>query len=182
MPAGVEVVVEGGFATIEFVDPNKRGPGLAALLAHTPSELIEKVTRPAVRYIVPEGNARAAGLLDKASRVSALAAPVVTSAADASGATPPEAPSVTELHAQTVRTGSYSDEFDKGGVVVGSAVVKPAVAESGLPPTGYDDGFPDMDWSRKAIDAYAAALTPPLDTTGEKNKQDAIAAIRGAAT
>lgn len=180
MPAGVEVVVEGGFATIEFVDPARRGPGLAALLEHTPPDLIEKVTRPAVRYIVPEGNARAAGLLDKVSRVDALAAPVVTSAADASGATPPEAPSVTELHAQTVRTGSYAGEFDKGGIQIDQSTKSLGDAEKVLPQPGV---FPDMDWSRKDINAYAAGLTPPLDTTDEPNKQaalEAIAAARGA--
>ena len=51
------------------------------------------------------------------------------------------------------------------------------------PVKGYDDGFPDMDWSRKAIDDYAAALAEPvgpLDTTGLPKKQDAIDAIKAA--
>lgn len=52
--------------------------------------------------------------------------------------------------------------------------------EPAQPPKGYDDGEPDMDWSRAAIDEYAAKLDPPLDTTGEKNKQDAIDAIKAA--
>ncbi|WP_234801964.1 hypothetical protein [Mycolicibacterium conceptionense] len=67
MPAGVDVAVEDGFATIEFVDPSLRGRGLAKLLeVGTPPELIDKVTRPRLAYIVPEGNAREAGLLDEA--------------------------------------------------------------------------------------------------------------------
>lgn len=67
MPEGVDVVVENGFATIEFVDRSLRGPGLAKLLAvGTPPELIDKVTLPRLAYIVPEGNARLAGLLDEA--------------------------------------------------------------------------------------------------------------------
>jgi hypothetical protein len=71
---GVEVVVEDGFATIDFVDPAKRGPGLQRLLEVTPPELIETLTRvgPRKRYRVPSGNAAEAGLLDS-SKVSALA-------------------------------------------------------------------------------------------------------------
>lgn len=69
MPAGVDVAVEDGFATIAFVDPSLRGPGLAALFAAgTPPELVEKVTRPRVAYTVPEGKARLAGLLDEAPK------------------------------------------------------------------------------------------------------------------
>ena len=45
---------------------------------------------------------------------------------------------------------------------------------------GYDDGLPDMDWSRKAIDDFASKLEPALDTTDEKNKPDAIDAIKNA--
>ena len=44
----------------------------------------------------------------------------------------------------------------------------------------YDDGLPDMDWSRKAIDDFASKLEPALDTTDEKNKPDAIDAIKNA--
>lgn len=119
MPEGVDVTVVDGFASIEFVDSEKRGPGLKKLLEHTPAELIEKRTRPRVTYTVPEGNAREAGLLDDGADV---------------------------------------DTADDG--------------------KGYDDGKPDMDWSRKAIDDYAAELTPPLDTTGEANKHDALDAIK----
>lgn len=66
MPTGVEVLVEDGFATIDFVDRSKKGPGLAKLLEHTPPEFIETLTRSGPRrmYRVPEGNARLAGLLD----------------------------------------------------------------------------------------------------------------------
>jgi hypothetical protein len=66
MPKGVDVIVENGLATIDFVDKATRNAGLAALLANTPAELVEKLTRsgPRATYRVPEGNARAAGLLD----------------------------------------------------------------------------------------------------------------------
>lgn len=74
MPEGVEVLVENGFATIDFVDRSKFAAGLSALLAHTPHGLIQKLTRsgPRTQYQVPEGNAREAGLLDSASLVSTL--------------------------------------------------------------------------------------------------------------
>jgi len=68
MPAGVDVLVEDGFATIDFVDPSKRGPALAALLAVGGPDLIETMTRtgPRTLFRVPEGNAREAGLIDVA--------------------------------------------------------------------------------------------------------------------
>lgn len=74
MPKGVDVLVENGFATIDFVDRGTHRAGLRALLDHTPSELIKKDTRggPRVRYTVPVGNALAAGLVDVP--VDALAA------------------------------------------------------------------------------------------------------------
>ncbi|AER47663.1 hypothetical protein [Mycolicibacterium goodii] len=68
MPEGVNVVVEDGFATVEFVDKKLGGPALAKVFAQgTPPELVEKRTRPRVTYTMPEGNARAAGLLDEAT-------------------------------------------------------------------------------------------------------------------
>lgn len=71
---GVEVHVEDGFATIDFTDPAKRGPGLQRLLEVGGPETIETLTRegPRKRYRVAEGNARAARLLDKRSKVDAL--------------------------------------------------------------------------------------------------------------
>lgn len=69
-------------------------------------------------------------------------------------------------------------------VVRAAGLLDDAGAESPEEPAkdakGYDDGQPDMDWSRKAIDDFAAKLTPALDTTGEPNKQAAIDAIRAA--
>lgn len=119
MPDGVEVTVEGGSAVIEFVDPSKRGPGLAALFAvGTPPELVEKRTRPSVTYTVPEGNARLAGLLD---------------------------------------------------------VGEPAADDDGH---GYDDGEPDMDWSRPALNKAAEKLG--LDPKDYSNKELLLDAIRDA--
>lgn len=66
MPKGIEVVVDGGFATIDFVDRSLRGSGLNRLLQATPPEMVETLSRsgPRRQYRVPEGNAREAGLLD----------------------------------------------------------------------------------------------------------------------
>lgn len=73
MPAGVEVVVEDGFAVIDFVDPATRGPGLASLLKVGGPGTVEVVTRVGPRrlYVVPEGNAREAGLIDAPKKAPA---------------------------------------------------------------------------------------------------------------
>lgn len=92
MPAGVEVLVQpDGFAVIDFVDPSKRGPGLAKLLEVKGPWGVEKLSRsvPRVLYRVPEGVARAAGLLDKRNKVNSLEAPDTSSATNAVGSTPP---------------------------------------------------------------------------------------------
>lgn len=127
MPNGVEVLVEDGIASIEFVDPSLRGVGLTELFKHAPADQVHRLSRPSVHYRVPVEYARAAGLLDEAAI-------------------------------------GESDDADEGA-------------------QGYDDGFPDMDWKRDAIDKFAAELEPPagpLDTTGEPNKPAAIAAIKKA--
>ena len=66
MPAGVETVVDGGFATIDFIDVSLRGPALAKLLEVGGPGTIQTITRegPRRKYRVAEGNAREAGLLD----------------------------------------------------------------------------------------------------------------------
>lgn len=66
MPAGIIATVDGGFATIDFLDPALRGPALVALLAIGGPESIETITRvgPRRQYRVPSGNATTAGLLD----------------------------------------------------------------------------------------------------------------------
>lgn len=119
MPEGVDVIVDDGEATIEFVDQSKRGPGLAELFKHVadPAD-VEKRTRPN-RYVVPESAARAAGLLDD------------------------------------------------------SAESEPDVAEK---PT-YDDGVPDDDWRRDAINDWASK-TLKLDVSGLPNKGEALTAIK----
>lgn len=66
MPNGVETFVDGGFATVDFVNPALRGPALAKLIEIGGPESIQTITRdgPRRKYTVPEGNAREAGLID----------------------------------------------------------------------------------------------------------------------
>lgn len=68
MPEGVIATVDGGFATLDFVDTSLRGPALDKLLDIGGPGTIETLTRvkgsPRRQYRVPEGNAREAGLLD----------------------------------------------------------------------------------------------------------------------
>lgn len=68
MTEGVHVEVQDGFAHIQFLDSQQRGPALAKLLELGGSELIDIDTRSSSRktYIVLEGMARDAGLLDDA--------------------------------------------------------------------------------------------------------------------
>lgn len=63
MPAGVNVEVDGGYARISFPDASKKGPGLHALL-RTGAPIDVRTGGRFKVYIVPEGNAREAGLLD----------------------------------------------------------------------------------------------------------------------
>jgi hypothetical protein len=83
MPAGVETIIEDGFATITFTDPTLRGPALAALIADVGPELVDVDTSGTRKsYIVPASAAEKAGLLDvpakpKAKKAAAKAAPKV---------------------------------------------------------------------------------------------------------
>lgn len=168
MSDGVEVAVDGGFATIDFVDPARRGPGLAALLEQCEPSDIEKLTGVgprSARYRVPETVAKAAGLLDKSSRVEALQEADTSSATDATGSVA-SSPLPQDITLAQMRN---AVKFTADGL--------PPLPDNDPVPVTYDDGLPDMDWSRQAINHYAATLTPPLDVTGEPNKRTALAAI-----
>lgn len=66
MAEGIQVEVTDGFAHIQFLDREKAGPSIAKLLELGGPELIDIDTRsnPRKTYIVPEGMAKDAGLLD----------------------------------------------------------------------------------------------------------------------
>lgn len=74
MPQGIVATVDNGFATLDFVDTALRGPALVKLLEIGGPETIQTVSRrgPRRQYIVPEGNAREAGLIDGASQARGL--------------------------------------------------------------------------------------------------------------
>lgn len=74
MPEGVNVEVDEGFARISFADPSKVGPGLAALIK-TGAPIQVKTGHNRRVYVVPEGNAREAGLLDAPKKAAPAPAP-----------------------------------------------------------------------------------------------------------
>lgn len=71
MPEGIEVEIDNGFATLDFVDKSLRGPALAKLIEDGGPDVVETITRegPRRKYRVPEGNAAAAGLIDGSTPV-----------------------------------------------------------------------------------------------------------------
>jgi hypothetical protein len=68
MPEGVNVEVDEGYARISFPDASKRGPALSALLKTGAPIQVRTGNKNRV-YVVPEGNARDAGLLDAPKKV-----------------------------------------------------------------------------------------------------------------
>lgn len=164
MPAGIEVVVEEGFATIDFVDGTLRGPGLAKLLElGTPPEAIEKLTRegPRAVYVVPEGNAREAGLLDEVDDDYQPPAGMTdeTTGDDGSGAALPLAEPVST---------------DADGTAIGDPTQEP-LPTGDFAPKAWPEGDPELDWRRPELDAYAASKG--LDTKELPNKEVVFAAI-----
>jgi len=78
MPIGVSVEVDDGYARVTFPDERKRGPAVAALLK-TGAPISVRTGGRVKAYIVPEGNAREAGLIDVTSTdVSMSATPAMT--------------------------------------------------------------------------------------------------------
>ncbi|UVK60657.1 hypothetical protein SEA_PHANTASMAGORIA_17 [Mycobacterium phage Phantasmagoria] len=110
MPAGIAVELDNGFATLEFLDKAARGRALEALIRVGGPATIEKLTREkgarSVRYRVPEGNAREAGLLDDYE--VGLSNVVASGGTDATGIVLPETPTSKGLvHGQQLRSGTY---------------------------------------------------------------------------
>ena len=191
MPKGVDATVENGFATIEFVDQSLRGPGLAALFAAgTQPELVEKVTRPRVAYIVPEGNARAAGLLDEAIEAPADGTWTELVSTDTGGP-------YTILPEIENPDGTTPLDAIIGTVEIpaGVPVPDPVFAEGGPLPDGswpvlgtsgedvlpkqWPDGEPEIEWKRPELDAYARSKG--IDPTELPNKDAVLAAIEAKA-
>lgn len=193
MPAGVDVVVEDGFATIEFVDRSLRGPSLAKLLeVGTPPELIEKVTLPRLAYIVPEGNARLAGLLDEVDvpefadggpiPVGDYSVPV---AIDSGYLMPGDGVPEQGIEAQPGETVELVSTDAGGPYTVlpevekpdGTTPLEPITVET--QPKAWPDGEPDDAWKRPELDAYARSKG--IDPTDLPNKDAVLAAIEAKA-
>lgn len=110
MPEGVNVLVQDGFATLDFVDPKLKGPALDKLLQFGGPATIQCDTRsgPRKRYIVPEGNAREVGLLDEDNEVDSLPSGRGTSGTDSTGMVNPEGYTVAgQAHGPVLRQGTY---------------------------------------------------------------------------
>ena len=145
MPKGVETVVDGGFATIDFIDVSQRAAGLNKLLEIGGPESIETITRqgPRRKYRVPEGNAREAGLLDKASKQESTAKGDTGFAADLQAAHEQQAqegnrPDVLTSKGNTYRGESSADE-------VNAAAGSPATTVKGGPGVGGLTSTPTHD-------------------------------------
>lgn len=219
MPTGIIATVDDGYATVDFVDPALRGPGLQAVIDIAGPHAIETITRkgPRRQYKMLVGNAEAAGLLDGdesgrlrtagpdlgAAAALVAADPNVNTGADhADWHTPYDehtsankfVGTTTVTAARAAAAPAYTGRANAiGGTNAGDtpthaeviAHVKKAHPEGGFvgsTPGGepiYPDGAPSLEWTRAQLDAYAADMTPPIDTTGLANKQavlDAIAA------
>lgn len=65
MPAGINVVVEGDFATVSFQDKSLRGITLAEILKNTtPKSVGVDTSGPTKAYVIPTRVAEASGLID----------------------------------------------------------------------------------------------------------------------
>ena len=248
MPEGIAVEIENGFATIA-PDADKLNEVLVALLQTTPPEMIEQNTRsgPRLQYIVPEGNAREAGLIDEVS----LAAPVLNNVdlgpaqaladadpnahdeghwhnpqitvdansyvagrdganaiisgplhfADPATSVPAGIPAAEETIAElrerikdnSIQPADYAPRRStpiKGRVPSNQATIATVVTQAVDTITqavsdvidsnnrGYDDGKPDEDWSRGALNSYASNLG--LNAAAMPNKKAVLTAIRAA--
>lgn len=219
MPEGIAVEVENGFATIA-PDRAHRAEVLNALLANTPVELIEKLTRsgPVVQYRVPEGNAADAGLLDD---IETAERPInrkdLRWAQALKDADPNEGGGVWHHPTEVVKNTIYNAGRDgdniawygplnpnkpgpqepppvPAGAAATSASLQAYVKENSPSPSqisqvsafsapapestgSYDDGKPDMDWSRSALNDYATNLGI-TDAASLPNKQAVLDAIR----
>lgn len=207
MPQGIDVLVEDGFATIDIVDRSLFDMALNALIKHTPRNMIVKQTRvgPRTTYRVPEGNARAAGLLDIANYVSAL--PKGDSGYAAALAE--VSPATGHFPFPTVKGNAYVNGRDgANGAIQGPLRPNQPVAETvPSPPAGatvatsalqdyvrsnpFDHGtpkpaeaavpvdaaVPDETW--KVDDLRAYARDHKIDLDGATKKVDVLAKIRG---
>lgn len=131
MPAGVDVLVDGPYARISFPDRTKKGPALAALIA-TGAPIEVRTGGLRREYIVPEGNAREAGLLDE---------PVASEADDADndpGAGTDKSASTSEN--SEVKADDEPDKTEDKEPAKKAAPAKKAPAKKAAPAAKKEDG------------------------------------------
>lgn len=96
MAEGIQVEIIDGFAHVQFLDREKAGPALDTLIKIGGPELIDIDTRSNSRktYIVPEGVAKDAGLLDDSEpeQTPAEAEPEAPAEPEQAPAEPPQVP------------------------------------------------------------------------------------------
>jgi hypothetical protein len=131
MAEGIQVEIQDGFAHIQFLDREKSGPALRQLLDLSGPEMLDIDTRsnPRKTYIVPEGVAREAGLLDEAAETDA---PEPTPEAEPAGpeGEPSEAWTVAQLTDYAKR-----EEIDLGGATKKADILSAIKAASQPPQT-----------------------------------------------
>lgn len=179
MPDGVIAEVVDGFATLEFIDPALKGPGLQRLLATGADVQVLTREGPRRRYRVPEGNAAEAGLLDSVGALAygdsgfadALAAADAQAKAEPSR---PEQRSGSNFHLGSTtfaeaRDTAHVQTSTRPGSGSGNLYPPPhaeVIAKVTRPEPGpvevrtaadIPEGEPNDNWRRGELDAYAIA-------------------------
>lgn len=169
MPAGIEAVVEDGFATLDFTDRTLLGPALAKLAED--GVRVTKQTRvgPRARYVLPEGDAVAAGLIDGATAKPPALAHGDTGFAAAlagvgSAGARPEQPTSRNTYV--------------GATPAAAVMAVPGPATTVKPPAPAAAGDPDPSWTVAELRQFAA--DNGIDLGEATKKTDILAAITAA--
>jgi hypothetical protein len=178
MPEGISVIIDDeGYANITFENRALRGPALDRLIEIGGPGTVDKSTEHGYPvYRVPEGNARAAGLLATAGVADDL--PTATLLPDEKGVhtilspLPPE-PGTVLTPAQTEHVERLTELLDNGGTSqteeekAAADGTQPAPAEAPETPAApevpgapaekkYPEGEPTTEWKLLQLKAYAA--------------------------
>ncbi|AWN04217.1 hypothetical protein FDJ57_gp16 [Gordonia phage Sour] len=201
MPEGIIAEIDGGFATLDFVDRSLRGPALQKLLEIGGPETIETLTRsgPRRQYRVPEGNAREAGLIDEAGTLvrgdtgsadrlasagQTTGSPEATSSRNvwSTGREPVEDLSPISTSVEGENAPEDDDEAaDDAPLTVTSdepTTIEPATPAVLEPTPAETKLVPTDEWKLDDLRAYARA--EGIDLDGARSKADTLARIQAA--